>query len=138
MYIICTQVFILHTYYLVNSLVVLLYRQLTTYYIYIYLYSLIFITFISVLYSDCRLASGPLVLSSLERNHTSCCAVLGMWWCLTKTSGSWLFCFIQSLFPRALALSPGATSLDIQSHPSLCIWDNRLLTLTYYPWPKLV
>lgn len=56
MYIICTQVFILHTYYLVNSLVVLLYRQLTTYYIYIYLYSLIFITFISVLYSDCRLA----------------------------------------------------------------------------------
>lgn len=62
---------------------------------------------------------GPLVLGSLERNHTSRCAASGMWQCLTKTSGRWLSILfnLSSLGLWHNALEPQAWILKA-IHPS--------------------
>lgn len=88
--------------------------------------------------SGCRLASRSLGSQFIrEESHLLLCC-FGYVAMSYKDFWQLALYFIQSLFPRALAQCPRATSLDTQSNTSLCIWNDQLLTLTYYPWPELV
>ena len=88
--------------------------------------------------SGCSLASRSLGSQLIrEKSHLALCCFV---YVAMSYKDFWQVAlhFIQSLFPRALAQCPGATSLDTQSNTFLCIWNDQLLTLTYNPWPKLV
>lgn len=70
------------------------------------------LTFPDFEYSGCRLASRSLGSQLIrEESHLMLCCV-GYVAMSYKDFWQLTLCFIQSLFPRALAPSPGATSLD--------------------------